>query len=56
MRIQFRSRVHPNSRRLHGGAIRPAKRVSNIEKLTKDFSSIYMSPKAAPKKKFVLRL
>ena len=56
MRIQFRNRVHPKSRRLQGGAIRPAKRVSNIEKLAKDFGQIYMSQKVKPKKKFVLKL
>ena len=56
MRIQFRNRVHPKNRRLHGGAVSPAKRVSNIEKLAKDFGQIYMSQKVKPKKKFVLKL
>jgi hypothetical protein len=56
MRIQFTNRVHQKSRRLHGGAIHPSKRVSNIEKLAKDFGQIYMSQKIKPKKKFILKL
>jgi hypothetical protein len=57
MRIQFNNRLHPHGHRIHGGAMhKSTKHVSNIEKLAKDFSRIYMTPKVKPQKKFVLKL
>lgn len=68
MRFQFNNRLHPHGRRIHGGAmLKSTKHVSNVDKLAKDFSRIYMTaprsasygvtaPKTKAQKKFVLKL
>lgn len=57
MRVQFNKRLHPHANRVHGGAmLHTTKHVSNVDKLAKDFSRIYMTPKVKAQKKFVLKL